>query len=69
MELACKFSKSRSLWKEFKKVHLEMVHREAECSNDEGDADFDGEEGLSCDAQGKPQVKNMLKLLTSVSTR
>ena len=54
---------------EFKKVHLEMLHQEAECGDDEGDADFDREEGLSCDAQGKPQVKKVLRLLTPVSTR
>ena len=54
---------------EFKKVHLEMLHRDAECSDDKGDADFDGEEGLSCNAQGKPQVKKLLRLLTLVSTR
>ena len=54
---------------EFKKVQLETLHWEAECSDDEGDADFGGEEGLSCDAQGKPQAKNVLKLLTPVSTR
>ena len=54
---------------EFKKVQLEMLHREAECSDGEGDASFDGEKGLSCDAQGKPQVKKVLRLLTPVSTR
>ena len=43
VELACKFSKSRSLWMEFKKVQLEMLHWETECSDDEDDADFDGE--------------------------
>ena len=53
---------------EFKKVQLEMLHREAECSDDEGDAGFDGEEGFSCDAQGKPQAKKVLRLLTLVST-
>ena len=31
-----------------------MLHQEAEYNDDEGDADFDGEEGLSCDTQGKP---------------
>ena len=46
-----------------------MLHWEAECSDDEGDADFDGEEGISCDAQGKPQAKKLLRLLTPVSTR
>ena len=46
-----------------------QLHREAECSDDEGDADFDGGEGLSCDAQGKPQARKVLRLLTPVSTR
>ena len=46
-----------------------MLHQEAEPSDDEGDADFDGEEGLSCDAQGKPQAKKVLRLVTLVSTR
>ena len=69
VKLACKFSRSRSLWMEFKKVQLEMLRQEADCCDDEGDADFDGVEGLSCDAQGKTQVKNMLRLLTTVSTR
>ena len=54
---------------EFKKVQREMLHREAECSDDEGDASFDGEEGISCGAQGKPQVIKVLRLLTLVSTR
>ena len=67
VELTRKFSRTKSLWMEFKKVQLEMLHWEAECSDDEGDADFDGEEGLLCDAQGKPQMKKVLRLLTSVS--
>ena len=69
VELGRNFSRSRSLWKEFKKVQLEMLHWEVKCSDDKGDTDFDGEEVLSCDAQGKPQVKKMLRLLTPVSTR
>ena len=35
VELARKFSRSRSLWMDFKKVQLEMLHWEVECSNDE----------------------------------
>ena len=69
VELARKFSRSRCLWMEFKKVQLEMIHREGECSDDEGDADLDGEEGPSYNAKGKPQVKMLLMLLTLVSTR
>ena len=69
VELARKFSRSRSLRMEFKKVQLEMLHRKAECSDDENDVDFHGEEGLSCDAQGKPQSKKVLRLLPPMSTR
>ena len=63
MELARSFFRSKVLWKEFKKVQLEILHREAECSDDEGDVDFDGEEGLSCDAQGKPQAKKGVEVI------
>ena len=69
VELAHKFSKSRSLWMQLKQVQLEMLHREGECSDDEGDDDFDGDEGFSCDAKGKPEVKKVLRLLTKISTR
>ena len=69
VKFACKLSRSRSLWMEFKKVHLEMLHWESECSDDKGDAGFDGDEGLSYAADSKPrQVKRVLKLLTLVST-
>ena len=68
VELACKCSRSMSLWMEFKKIHLETLHCEAACNDDEGDAYFDGEEGLSCDAQGKPQAKNFKVIDTSVHT-
>ena len=47
---------------------METLHREAECSDDEGDADFDGDEELSCDAEGKPQMKKVLRLLKLVYT-
>ena len=50
VELAYKFSKSRALWTKFKKVQLEMLHWEDECSDNEGNAGFDGDEELSCGA-------------------
>lgn len=37
-------------------------------SDDKGETDFDGDEGLSCDAESKPQVKKVLRLLSPVST-
>ena len=69
VELARQSSRSRGLWMEFKKVQLEMLHQEGECSNDEGNAHFDGNEELSCDAKGRSQMKKVLRLLTLVSTR
>ena len=54
---------------EFKKIQLEMLYQVSESSEDKGEADFDGDKGLSCDAEGKPQIKNMLRLLTLVLTR
>ena len=69
VELACKFSMSRSLWMEFKKVQLEMLHLEAECRNNEGDVDFDGEEGafLRCSRQATSK-KGVEVVDTSVHT-
>ena len=46
-----------------------MLHREGECSDNEGDVDFNGDEDLSCDAEGKLQMKKVLRLLTPVSKR
>ena len=46
-----------------------MLHWDVECSDDEGDADVDGEEGISCDAQGRAQGKKVLRLLRPVYTR
>ena len=69
VELARKFSRSRSSWMEFKKIQLEMLYRTDEFSDDEGEADFDGDEGLACDAKSKPQVKKVLRLLTPVLIR
>ena len=46
-----------------------MLHQGSECKDDEGDADFDGEEELSCNAGGKPKMKKVLRLLTPVSAR
>ena len=58
VELTCEFSTSRFLCMEFKKIHLEMLHSADEFSYDKGGADFDGDEGLLYDAEGKPHFVN-----------
>ena len=50
--LAAKFSKSRSLWNKFKKTQMGILDREEERSNDEGEADFDGDEDLEVGGEG-----------------
>ena len=69
VEFVRKFSRSGTSWTGFKKVQLEMLHREGECNNDKGDTDFDGDEELSCNAEGRPQIKKVLRLLTQALTR
>ena len=69
VELARKFSRSRSLWMKFKKVQLQMLHREAECSDDEGDADFLWRRGafMRCSRQATSE-KGVEVVDTSVHT-
>ena len=42
--LAHRFSKSRSLWNWYKKTQLQILQRVEELSDDESDADCDGDE-------------------------
>ena len=58
--LAARFSKSWSLWNKFKKTQMEILHREEECNNDEGEADFDGDEDLEVGGEGEPCLKKVL---------
>ena len=44
MALAHRFSKSRSIWNKFKKTQMEILHWEEERSEDQGEADCDGDE-------------------------
>ena len=52
--LAARFSKSRSPWNKFKKTQMNILHREEERSDDEGEADFDGDEDLEVGGEGSP---------------
>ena len=58
--LAARFSKGRSLWNKLKKTQLETLHREGERSDDEGEADFDGDEDLEVGGEGEPRLKKVL---------
>ena len=50
--LAARFSKSQSLWNKLKKMHMEILDWEEERSDDEGEADFDGDEDLEVVGEG-----------------
>ena len=58
--LAARFSKSRSLWNKFKKTQMRILDREEERSDDEGEADFDGDEDLEVGGEGEPRLKRVL---------
>ena len=68
-ELAAKFSKSRHLWNKFKKTQMEILEREEERSDDEGEADFDGDEDFEVGGEGEPRLKKVLRLIRPVPTR
>ena len=48
---------------------MEILDREEECSNDEGEANFDGEEDLEVGGEGEPHLKKVLKLIRPMPTR
>ena len=50
--LARRFSKSRSAWNRFKKTQLQILQRAEELSDDESDADYDGDEDFRCWRRG-----------------
>lgn len=52
VNLVCNFSRSRSLWMEFKKIHLQVLHQGVDSSDDEGEADFDENKGLDVGRDG-----------------
>ena len=67
--LACKFSKSRSAWNRFKKTQLEILNWEEERSDDEREADFDGDEDFEVGGEGQSRLKKVLRLVRPVATR
>ena len=67
--LAARFSKSRSLWNKFKKTQMNILHREEERSDDEGEANFDGDEDFEVGGEGEPHLKRVLRLIRPVPTR
>ena len=68
MALAARFSKSRSLWNKFKKTQMDILDQEEEPNNDEGEADFDGDEDLEVGGEGRPYLKRVLRLIRPMPT-
>ena len=58
--LAARFSKSWSQWNKFKKTQMEILDREEEHNDDEGEASFDGDEDLEVRGEGEPHLKRVL---------
>ena len=58
-----------SLWNKFKKTQMEILDRQEERSDDEGEADFDGDEDLEVGGEGDPRLKRALQLIRPVPTR
>ena len=58
--LECRFSKSQSTWNKFKKMQMEILDRQEERSEDEGEADCDGDKELDVGGEGQPRLKNTL---------
>ena len=67
--LVARFSKSRSLWNKFKKTQMEILDREEEHNNDEGEADFDGDKDLKNGGEGEPRLERVLRFIRPVPTR
>ena len=67
--LAARFSKSWSLWNKFKKTQMNILDREEECSDGEGEPDFDGDEDLEVGGEGEPHLQRVLQLIRPVPTR
>ena len=66
--LAHRFSKSRSTWNKFKKAQMEILDREEECNEDEGEANCDGDEDFVVGGEGQPRLKKVLQLIRPVPT-
>ena len=56
INLERKFSKSESLWGEFKEIQFKMLHRDSESSDNKGEVDFARDEEFDVVADGKPRL-------------
>ena len=61
--LARSFSKNRSAWKRFKKTQLKILKWVEERSDDERDANYDGDEDFNVGGEWQPHLKKVLGLL------
>ena len=69
MALARRFSKSQNTWNKFKKMQIEILHREEEFSEDEGEDDCDRDEDFEVGREGQPRLKKVLRLIRPMPTR
>ena len=54
MALARRFSYNLSAWNWLKKTQLQILKRAEKCSNDESDANYDGDEDFDVEGEGQP---------------
>ena len=59
--LAHRFFYSRSAWNQFKKTQLKILKWEEERSDDESDADYDGDEDFDVRGEGQPHLRTVLR--------
>ena len=69
MALARKFSYSWSAWNRLKKMQLHVLKWAEERSDDESDANYDGDEDFDVGGEGQPRLKQVLQLLRPMLTR
>ena len=67
--LADRFSKNQRLQNNFKKTQMEILDREEERSDDEGEPYLDGDEDLEVGGEGEPRLKRVLQLIRPMLTR
>ena len=68
VDLEHKIPKNRSLGRVFKKLQLQVLHWGGESSNNEADADFDGDKGLYVGRDGQSQLIKILMFLATMAT-
>ena len=58
--LASRFFHSWSAWNRFKKMQLQVLKGAEECSDDDSNANYDGDEDFDVGGEGQPCLKQVL---------